>query len=131
MAGQIDMAEQASLDPKQVYTEARITERLRSELPRWTLDRGALCRSFKTGGWKATLMATHAVGHLAEQAWHHPELELSFARLRVRLSSHDVQGVTERDFALALRIEELLTWQPGGALEGPPDDPQHRLVVDD
>ena len=68
------------------------------------------------------MLLANAIGFLAEAAWHHPELILSYPRLTVRMQSHDAGGITDRDFALARRIEEVVTWRPapGDGLEGPP-----------
>ena len=68
-------------------------------------------------------MVINAVGHLAEAAWHHPDLTASYAWVEVRLMTHDHKGVTDKDFQLARKIEEVVQWQPGlegGALEGTP-----------
>lgn len=76
-------------------------------------------------------MAVNAIGHLCEVAWHHPELQVTYDAVSVALSTHDANGVTERDFALAAKIEDCLTWQPGaeaGALEGTPTDPRHAYL---
>ena len=98
--------------------------RLQSELPHWYLENGWIRRRYKTNSWKGTLMVINAVGHLAEAAWHHPDITASYAWVEVRLISHDAKGVTERDFALARKIEEVVAWQPGlepdAALEGTP-----------
>ena len=93
-------------------------------LAHWRLEAGCLVRDYRSGGWKATLMVAGVVGHLAEAAWHHPEMELSLDRVRVRLSTHSPRGITARDLALARKIEEVVQWQPaseGGALEGTPN----------
>ena len=94
--------------------------------PRWRYANGALTRTWRTPGWKATLLALNAVGHLAEVAWHHPEIVANFGSLEVRLSTHDAHGVTAKDFALAERIDALLDWMPrdeNGPLKGaPPGD---------
>jgi len=111
--------------PNEVYSGEEIKARLSAQLPRWTLEGGFICRQFKTGGWKATLMVVNTVGHLAEVAWHHPDLTVSFASVTVRLINHEAQGVTEKDFELASKIEEVVQWQPGregGVLEGTPND---------
>ena len=47
---------------------------------------------------------------LAEVGWHHPELILTYPWLMVCLQTHDAGGVTDKDFELAWRIEELATW---------------------
>ena len=60
-------------------------------------------------------MVINAVGHLAEAAWHHPDLTASYAWVEVRLMSHDHKGITDKDFELAKKIEEVVQWQPGRA----------------
>jgi len=105
-----------------VLTEAEIAAELRT-LPHWAVKDGTIARVCKTHGWRATLMVVNAIGHLAEAAWHHPDLSVSYGQVEVRLSSHDARGITAKDFALARRIEEVVFWQPGrdgGPLEGPP-----------
>ncbi len=108
-------------------TEEQITARLQEELPHWYFESGTIRRKFRTEGWKGTLMVVNAVGHLAEAAWHHPDLTVSYAFVIVKLVTHSEKGVTDRDFALARKIEEVVHWQPkleGGFLEGTPNDDQ-------
>ncbi len=107
------------------YSEDEIKARLEQELPHWYLENGWIRRHYRTSSWKGTLMVINAVGHLAEAAWHHPDITASYAWVEVRLMSHDAKGVTDRDFQLAKKIEEVVHWQPGleeGALEGTPQD---------
>ncbi|MFA7097374.1 MAG: 4a-hydroxytetrahydrobiopterin dehydratase [Gammaproteobacteria bacterium] len=113
------------------YTEAEIQERLQRELPHWYLENGWIRRKFRTSGWKGTLMVVNTVGHLAEAAWHHPDLTVSYAFVIVKLITHTHKGVTDKDFALAKKIEEVIQWQPGleeGPLEGTPDDPRFKYI---
>jgi len=110
----------------QVFTDETIRARLAKELPRWALVEGALERIYRTQGWKSTLMVVNTIGHLAEAAWHHPDIHASYPSVKVRLNTHDAGGITEKDFALAAKIEDVIFWQPGrekGALEGTPADP--------
>ena len=53
-----------------------------------------------------------AIGYAAEAAWHHPDLELGYARVKVKLQTHRVHGITTHDTALASRIEEIAMWTP-------------------
>src|SRR5262245_66041268 len=109
--------------PKEpTYSESEIAERLKRDLPRWTFADGHIVRKYETGSWRATLMVTNAIGHLAEAAWHHPDILATFPRVEVRLTNHDAGGITDKDFALAKKIEELVLWRPaaGDALTGPP-----------
>lgn len=112
-----------------------LARRQQADLPKWTLAGGALCRDIRTGGWKATLMVVNTIGHLAEAAWHHPDLAVSYNRVHIALSTHEAKGITERDVALAAKIEQVLMWQPGAepgaVLEGTPADPQHAYILYD
>ena len=115
-----------------VFSESEIAARLARDLPRWTFKEGHIRRTYRTGGWKGTLMLVNTVGHLAEAAWHHPDLRVSYPAVEVLLQSHDAKGITEKDFALAKKIEEVVLWQPGkegGGLEGTPADDERFAYV--
>ena len=114
-----------------VYSEAEVKVKLEKELPYWFLENGWMRRKYKTSGWKATLMVVNTVGHLAETAWHHPDLTVSYAFVIVKLQTHDAKGITDKDFELAAKIEQVIGWQPAkealdnglkSALEGTPND---------
>ena len=93
------------------YSEAEINQRLQQELPKWYFEDGWIRRKFKTEGWKGTLMVVNTIGHLAEAAWHHPDLTVSYAFVIVKLQSHDAKGITDRDFELARQIEAVVQWR--------------------
>jgi 4a-hydroxytetrahydrobiopterin dehydratase len=116
----------------EVYTEEEIESRLQEELPEWYYEGGWIRRKYKTSGWKATLMVINTVGHLAEAAWHHPDIKASYAFVVVKLMNHAAKGVTDKDFELAKKIEDVVAWQPGteegSALEGTPDDQRFRYI---
>jgi 4a-hydroxytetrahydrobiopterin dehydratase len=110
-----------------VYSEEEACRRLVAEFPLWRYEDGRICRVYRTSGWKASLMVVNAIGHLAEVAWHHPELCLSYSSVTVKLYTHKVDGLTDRDFALAKKIEEFIAWQPakeGSPLRGTPNHEQ-------
>jgi 4a-hydroxytetrahydrobiopterin dehydratase len=110
---------------QKVYTEEEVNAKLAETLPNWFLENGWIRRKFKTSGWKATLMVVNTVGHLAEAAWHHPDLTVSYAFVIVKLCTHEAKGITDKDFELASKIEQVISWQPaleGGALTGTPND---------
>jgi 4a-hydroxytetrahydrobiopterin dehydratase len=112
---------------EKAYSEEEIKQRLAAELPHWYYEDGWIRRKYKTAGWKGTLMVVNTVGHLAEAAWHHPDLTVSYAFVIVKLVTHTAKGVTDKDFALAKKIEDVIMWQPGkegGPLEGTPNEDQ-------
>ncbi|MDX2264279.1 MAG: 4a-hydroxytetrahydrobiopterin dehydratase [Hyphomicrobiales bacterium] len=118
---------------EKTYAREEIEARLQAELPHWRLDAdGWIKRIYRTHGWKGTLMVINTVGHLAEAAWHHPDITASYAWVEVRLSTHSAKGITEKDLALAKKIEEVVHWHPaadGGALEGTPEKDQRFAYI--
>ena len=117
---------------EEIYTDEEIQIRLKDELPYWYLENGWIRRRYKTSGWKSTLMVVNTVGHLAESAFHHPDLNVSYAFVIVKLMNHAAKGITNKDFELARKIEDILMWQPGkeegSALEGTPEDPRFKYI---
>jgi 4a-hydroxytetrahydrobiopterin dehydratase len=115
-----------------VFTDEQVKARLVDELAHWYLENGWIRRKYKTSGWKATLMVVNTVGHLAEAAFHHPDLAVSYAFVIVKLKNHAAKGITNKDFELAQKIEEVVMWQPGNkagsALEGTPDDVRFKYL---
>ena len=64
-------------------------------------------------------MLVNAVGYLCEAADHHADLAVTYAKLWVKLQTHSHGGITDKDFELARRIEDVVLWKPtGGALDG-------------
>ena len=81
---------------------------------------------------RAAGVSAKTASSLAEAAWHHPDLTVSYAFVTVKLMNHAAKGITEKDFALARKIEQVLMWQPGteegSVLEGTPDDPRFKYL---
>jgi 4a-hydroxytetrahydrobiopterin dehydratase len=88
----------------------------------WRVMFDELHARFATGDFATGLRLVEAIGEAAEAADHHPDVELSYAAVVVRLSSHDVGGVTQRDVRLAREISDA-----AGRL-GATAEP-HRLAV--
>ena len=116
---------------ERVYSDVEIQTKLATDLPYWFYEGGWIRRKYKTSGWKATLMVVNTIGHLAEAAWHHPDLTVSYAFVVVKLCTHSAKGITDKDFELATKIESVVNWKPAqealaqgkvSALEGTPND---------
>lgn len=86
-----------------------IRERLKDT--EWTLDdEGMIRRDLALSDFAHALLFVNAIGHLAEAHDHHPDLLLhGYKNVRIRLSSHDAGGITDRDFALAEAIDAIPT----------------------
>jgi len=109
------------------YGEEEITAVLEKKLPLWSYDGKWIRKIFKTHSWKGTIMAINTIGHLAEVAWHHPDLVASYAFVEVKLMTHDKKGITDLDFELAKKIDNVVQWDPkseDGPFEGTPKDPR-------
>jgi 4a-hydroxytetrahydrobiopterin dehydratase len=99
-----------------------------ADLPDWRLFGPALQTRFRTGNFAAGLRLLNAIGEAAEEANHHPDLDLRYPHLNVKLYSHDAGGVTDRDVALARRISELAAEQ--GVNAAPSDVETVELALD-
>jgi 4a-hydroxytetrahydrobiopterin dehydratase len=114
-----------------VLAESDVRSRLAGRLAAWRLKDGRLMRVYRTSGWRSSLLCANAIGHLAEAAWHHPDLIVSFRTVTVRLMTHDSNGITELDFALAQKIEDVIDWRPareGSPLPGTPDRAEYKYL---
>tara|TARA_B100000035_G_C20982726_1_gene546263 strand:+ start:320 stop:697 length:378 start_codon:yes stop_codon:yes gene_type:complete len=114
-----------------IFNEEEINEWIRNIGSEWSFDGKWIRKTYKTHSWKSTLMVVNAIGHLAELAWHHPDLVVSYAFVEVKLMNHAKKGITQLDFDLAKKIDEFILWNPveeGLSLEGTPDDPRFAYV---
>lgn len=76
-------------------------------IPQWSLRDAALFREFRFDGFAEAFGFMASVAIVAQEMDHHPDWTNVFDRVTIRLSSHDVRGISERDFALAARIDRL------------------------
>lgn len=82
------------------FSAAEIAARL-TTLPAWQLEDGQLVRTFQFPNFLAALRFVNRVGDLAEQAGHHPDIDIRYNRVRLGLTTHDAGGFTGKDFELA------------------------------
>jgi 4a-hydroxytetrahydrobiopterin dehydratase len=76
----------------------------------WHVVRGhELEREWRFPDFAAALAFTNAVGAAAEELNHHPEIELGWGRVKLRIWTHAVSALTEHDFELAKRIGAIAT----------------------
>ncbi|MEO5743604.1 MAG: 4a-hydroxytetrahydrobiopterin dehydratase [Terracoccus sp.] len=73
----------------------------------FTHGQGSLRAEYATGDFAGAVRLLDEVAAVAEELNHHPDVQLGYGRIAFELSSHDAGGVTERDLALALRIQAL------------------------
>jgi len=78
-----------------------------AQLPGWQLDGKSICSTRRFRGFPEAIEFVQAIVAPAEEAGHHPDLEISYNRVTIRLTTHDAGGLTHKDFALAQRIDTL------------------------
>jgi len=78
-------------------------------LPDWSYEEGeqALVRTLTFPDFRHALAFVNRVGETAEQAGHHPDIDIRYNRVRLALSTHDAGGVTAKDFDVARQINAL------------------------
>ena len=92
---------------KEKLSPAEIERRL-DALPDWVIDHHKLYRLFTFDNFVDAFGFMARVALLAETMDHHPEWTNVYNRVEIHLTSHDVGGISARDFILAERINSLL-----------------------
>ncbi len=73
----------------------------------WRVLFSGACAHFRTGSFDTGVRLVIAIGEVADAANHHPDVDLRYSGVTVRLISHDVDGLSERDVALARQISAV------------------------
>ncbi len=76
-------------------------------LPGWSLDGEALFRELRFLDFAQAIAFVNRVAAIAEEMGHHPDIEIHYNQVRLRLSTHLAGGVTDLDLDLAARIDAL------------------------
>lgn len=89
-----------------VLTDAEIQQAIAS-LPGWQRQGKAIQRVFEFPDFKAAMQFVNKIADAAEQANHHPDIDIRYNKVTLALVSHDAGGVTQRDVKMARRINEI------------------------
>jgi len=88
--------------------ESEQVTKLLQQLEGWeVVNEHHLRKEYKFGDFKATQTFVNAVGDLAEAQWHHPDICFGWGRAEVTIWTHKIDGLTESDFILAAKIDQL------------------------
>jgi 4a-hydroxytetrahydrobiopterin dehydratase len=93
--------------------DSEIRQRL-DALTGWSLQDGKLHREFQFADFVTAFSFMSAVALVAESMAHHPEWFNVYRTVRVDLATHDVDGISELDFALAKKMNDLAEGRPAG-----------------
>jgi 4a-hydroxytetrahydrobiopterin dehydratase len=88
---------------KSALTAAQINDFSRAN-PGWKLQDGKLVREWTFKDFLAAMVFVNRVAQIAEAAGHHPDIDIRYNRVLLGLVSHDAGGITERDTAMASRL---------------------------
>ena len=113
---------------ERVYSEDEIKKYLSDKLHIGFMENGWIRRKYKTSGWKGTLMVINTVGHLAEVAWHHPDLAASYGFVIVKLQNLRQKVLQDKDLFSWQRKLNLLS--NGSHLMSKTLSRVHRMILD-
>jgi len=86
--------------------EAKVNELLK-EIPAWSLKDWHLYKKFKFRNFKEAMKFVNSVADIAEQEGHHPDFCVHYNKVEVELWTHAIKGLSENDFILAAKIDEI------------------------
>lgn len=78
-----------------------------AKIPSWQKKAAVISRTFQFKDFSAAMKFTDAVAQLAEEEWHHPDIDIRWNKVTLALTTHDAGGLTEKDFALAKKFDGL------------------------
>ena len=76
-------------------------------VPQWQRQGDAIARTFQFKDFPAAVKFVDAVAVAAEQAWHHPDIDIRWNKVTLTLTTHDAGGLTQKDFDLARQFDQL------------------------
>jgi 4a-hydroxytetrahydrobiopterin dehydratase len=76
-------------------------------IPDWQIESGELVRTFLFKDFRASLAFVNKVADAAENASHHPDIDIRYNKVRLALVTHDAGGISQKDFDLAAAADKL------------------------
>lgn len=85
---------------------AQIKARLKT-VPEWERTGSVIKRTFQFEDFVGAMKFVNAVAELAEEAWHHPDMDIRWNKVTLTLTTHSEGGLTAKDFELAKQFDRL------------------------
>jgi len=76
--------------------------------PEWDLEDGVISRTVEFDSFSDVIDFINDVAEIAEEAQHHPDIDIRYTRVVLALTTHDKGGLTSSDFEMAGRIDTLI-----------------------
>ena len=82
-------------------------EEMALRVPGWELEENKLLRRFRFKDFREAMVFVNRVADLAESEGHHPDIYISWNRVRLELTTHAIKGLSENDFIMAAKVNVL------------------------
>lgn len=83
------------------------TRKLLTQVDGWKLENHAIQKSYKFKYFVEAMRFVNRVAEVAEKEGHHPDIHISYNNVKIRLTTHAIGGLSENDFILAAKVDQL------------------------
>lgn len=110
-----------------------VASRLMEQLDGWMFEQGHLAKSYLFNDFAGALEFVNRIGTIAEEQGHHPDIYMTWGKVSVEIWTHKIDGLTESDFILAAKFDEVpIPEQTGpGRRDGDADVSEDGEIDDD
>ena len=84
-----------------------VASRLMEQLDGWMFEQGHLAKSYAFSDFKSALEFVNRIGAIAEEQAHHPDVYMTWGKVSLEIWTHKIDGLTESDFILAAKFDEI------------------------
>ncbi len=81
---------------------------LLKKLPEWDLENNTIVRALEFDDFMEGIDFVNAVAEISEEAGHHPDIDIRWCTVTIRLTTHDAGGLTEADIEVAKKVDTLV-----------------------
>ena len=85
----------------------KLTNKIKSDLIEWAIQNELLVKEFVFLTFQDAINFVNAVAKIADEADHHPDIFISYNKVKISLTTHDLGEISEKDYSLAKEIESL------------------------
>ena len=83
-------------------------ERFAPRVPGWRISQGKLVRHVEFDDFLTLMSFVNDMAEIAEEEGHHPDFHVHYSKLDIEIWTHAIEGLSENDFILAAKLDELL-----------------------
>lgn len=84
-----------------------LMNKIKLDLNEWMIHNELLVKEFVFSNFQDAINFVNAVAKIADEADHHPDIFISYNKVRISLITHDLEEISEKDYSLAKEIESL------------------------